>query len=54
LKTDYEVFISFKNTEEGKDKEIANKIYEHLKKYGIKVFFEVKHPQSERTALILF
>lgn len=39
LKNDYHVFISFKNTSEDKDRQIANKIYEHLKKHGLKVFF---------------
>jgi len=39
MKNDYQVFISFKNTEEDKDRQIANKIYEHLKKHGLKVFF---------------
>jgi len=39
LKNDYDVFISFKNTEEGLDKELANKVYKHLRENGLKVFF---------------
>jgi len=39
LKNNYDVFISFKNTEEGLDKKLAHKVYKHLIENGLKVFF---------------
>ena len=39
MKNNYDVFISFKNTEEGLDKKLAYKVYKHLIGNGLKVFF---------------
>ena len=39
MKNDYDVFISFKNTEEDLDRQIANKIYKYLTQNALKVFF---------------